>query len=361
MSEPRDFYDVLGVDRSATGDEIKKAYKKLAIRYHPDRNPDNAEAEERFKEATQAYQILSDAEKRSRYDRMGHSAFGGNGNYDAVDFGSVSELLEGLFGEMFGRKRGKSARDITYELEITFVEAATGCEKTIEVKRPAVCQTCKGNGAAPGSRTTPCATCSGKGHVKFQRGIFAASRTCSACSGSGTKIEVPCPTCNAKGTVDRKEEMSVKIPPGVENGSVRTVRGAGEQTVKGSGDLHIYVKVGDHPLFTREGADIVCTAPIGFPQAVLGTQIDIPTLEGRVRMKIPAGTQSGKVFRLRGKGIPVFGGAGKGDQLVRVVVEVPEKINRKQRKLLEELAQEMGTDTLPQQRGFLDKLKELFD
>ena len=349
---------------TASPETVKRAYKKLAIQYHPDRNPDDPDAEQKFKQASEAYSVLSNAEKKARYDRIGHEAFHAStgSGYEHVDLGSVGELLEGLFGDVFGRRRGgPSARDLTYDLEITFTEAALGCEKTIEVTRPAICTPCSGSGAAPGTTTKTCPTCRGRGAIKFQRGIFAASRPCTACRGSGTLIDSPCRTCKGQGTVERKESLDVRIPAGVENSSVRTVKGAGEQTVRGSGDLHITIRVEPHPLFTRDGADLLCTVPVAFPQVVLGTHIEVPTLEGKVRMKLPAGTHSGKVFRLRGKGIPVFGGAGKGDQLVKVVVEVPEKINRRQRKLLEQLAEEMGTDTLPQRQTFLTKLRELFD
>jgi molecular chaperone DnaJ len=363
VSNGRDFYEILGVERSASAEEIKRAYKRLAIQHHPDRNPDDPTAEERFRDASQAYQVLSDKDKRTRYDRMGHAAFTSTGNpgFDGGDFGSMSEILEGLLGDMFGRRRQRGARDLTYDLEITFVEAALGCDKAIEVDRPSLCDDCSGSGAAAGTQPTACPTCSGKGQVRFQRGIFATARPCSTCGGNGKQIDDPCKTCRGTGTVTKKEALSVKIPAGVEDGSVRTVRGAGEQTPKGTGDLHVYVRVKEHSIFTREGADVLCTVPVGFPQAVLGANLDIPTLEGMVRMKLPPGTQSGKIFRLRGKGVPVFGGAGKGDQLVRVVVEVPEKINRKQRKLLEELADEMGTDTMPQRQNFLSKLKDIFE
>ncbi|MEM9188491.1 MAG: molecular chaperone DnaJ [Myxococcota bacterium] len=359
----RDYYEILGVQRSADADEIKRAFKKLAIEFHPDRNPDNPAAEEKFKEASQAYQVLSDPDKRARYDQLGHAAFersSGPGGYDSVDLGSMAEILEGLFGDVFGRRK-KGARDLTYDLELDFAEAALGCEKTIEVTRPTICETCRGSGAAPGTTVTTCQTCRGRGVVKFQRGLFSASRPCSTCGGTGKRIEHPCATCNGTGAVPKTEVLEVKIPAGVEDGSVRTVRNAGEQTANGSGNLHVYIRVKEHTLFARDGADILCTVPIGFPQAVLGAELEIPTLEGKVRMKLPPGSQSGRIFRLRGKGIPVFGGAGKGDQLVKVVVEVPEKINRRQRKLLEELAAEMGTDTLPQRSSFMAKLRDLFD
>lgn len=363
--QKRDYYDVLSVERGSSPDEIKQAYRKLAMRYHPDRNPDDASAEDSFKEASEAYAILGDDEKRKRYDRMGHAAFdsSGPGGFDPSDFGAVSEILEGLFGEVFGSRRRKqrAGRDLTYELRVPFVKAALGTEETITILRPVICETCTGDGAKPGTQTSDCTTCRGKGEVRFQRGFFSSSRPCDACKGSGKRIEVPCDDCRGGGRIERRQEFKIKIPPGVEEGAVRTLRGAGEETRQATGDLHVTVHVDEHPLFEREGADIKCTVPVSFPQAVLGTALEVPTLEGKVKMKLPPGTQSGKVFRLRGKGIPVFGGYGKGDQLVTVVVEVPEKVTRRQKKLITDLADEMGIDSQPMQASFIDKLRELLD
>lgn len=361
----RDYYDVLGVDRGASADDIKKAYRQLAMRYHPDRNPDDESAEDSFKEASEAYAILGDEEKRKRYDRLGHAAFDSSspGGFDPADFGAVSEILEGLFGEVFGgrRRKQRSGRDLSYDLRVSFVKAALGSEEPITVQRPVVCETCSGSGAKPGSRTSDCTTCRGKGETRYQRGFFSSSRPCDACKGSGKRIEVPCDDCRGGGSVERRQDFKIKIPPGVEDGAIRTLRGAGEESRSGTGDLHVTVHVDEHPLFTRNGADIECTVPVSFPQAVLGTALDVPTLDGNVKMKLPAGTQSGKVFRLRGKGIPVFGGYGKGDQLVTVIVEIPEKITRRQRKLITELADEMGIDSQPMQATFFDKIRDLLD
>jgi molecular chaperone DnaJ len=360
----RDYYEILGVRRDAENEEIKKAYRRLAVQYHPDRNPDDPAAEETFKELSEAYTVLSDPDKRVRYDRMGHAAFdSGEPGFDPTDFGAVADILEGLLGDMFGskRRRGQKGRDLTYELEVTFEEAALGTEKNIEITRPAPCEPCAGTGAAPGSKPQTCPACRGRGEVRFQRGFFAASRACQSCGGSGQQIEHPCASCSGKGVISQREKLAVRIPAGVDDGSVRTVRGVGEVGTRGAGDLHVTVRVQSHPLFTRDGADVLCTVPVSFPQAVLGTTLEVPTLEGKVQMKLPAGTQSGRVFRLRGKGIPVLGGYGKGDQLVTVVVEVPEKVSKKQRRLLEELAEEMDTETHPQQKSFLDKLRSLFE
>ena len=360
----RDYYVILEVSRTATGDEIKQAYRGLAMRFHPDRNPDDPAAEDAFKEASEAYAVLSDPDKRSQYDRYGHAAFDSGGpGFEPGDFGAVSDILEGIFGEVFagGRRKRKTGRDLTYDLEISFVEAALGVERSIEVNRPADCAVCGGSGATPGTPVNHCNVCQGRGQVKYQRGLFAAARPCHGCRGTGKKIPTPCEACQGTGSKMRAESMSVKIPAGVQDGAVRTVRGAGEANPGGNGDLHINIKVTDHSLFRREGADILVSVPISFPQAVLGASIDVPTLEGKVVMKVPAGTQSGKVFRLRGKGIPVYGGYGKGDELVTVVVEVPQQISRKQRKLITELAQEIGDEAHPQQATFLRRLRGLFE
>jgi molecular chaperone DnaJ len=360
----RDYYLILEVDRSASPDEIKQAFRALAMRFHPDRNPDDPAAEDFFKEASEAYTILSDPERRRQYDRFGHAAFdpGGPG-FEPGDFGAVTDILEGLFGDVFsgGRRKRRGGRDLTYDLEISFVEAALGTDKKIDVNRPAPCAACNGEGAKPGTPVHKCNVCQGRGQVKYQRGLFAAARSCHACGGTGTKIPSPCDACGGAGTRMRPESMNVKIPAGVRDGAVRTVRGAGETSAAGNGDLHINIKVSDHPLFQSEGADILVSIPISFPQAVLGATIDVPTLEGKVAMKVPPGTQSGKVFRLRGKGIPVYGGYGKGDQLVTVVVEVPQEVSRRQRRLITELAEESGNASYPQQASFLKKLRGLFD
>ena len=360
----RDYYVVLEVSRTASGDEIKQAYRALAMRYHPDRNPDDPAAEDSFKEASEAYAVLSDPDKRGRYDRHGHAAFDMNGpGFEAADFGAVSDILEGLFGEVFsgGRRRRRSGRDLKYELDISFVEAALGTVKRIDVNRPATCTRCNGSGATPGTPIHKCNVCQGRGQVRYQRGLFAAARPCHGCRGTGRKTPSPCEECKGLGTKLRPEAMNVRIPPGVQDGAVRTVRGAGESGEGGNGDLHVHVHVQQHVLFKREGADILVKVPISFPQAVLGASIDVPTLDGKVLMKVPAGTQSGKVFRLRGRGIPVYGGYGKGDELVTVVVEVPREVSRRQRKLITELAREIGDHGSPQQASFLSKLRGLLE
>lgn len=363
MASQRDYYEVLGVSQSAADDEIKRAYRKLAIELHPDRNPNDPRAEERFKQASQAYAVLIDPEKRKRYDRVGHSAFAnsgqGGGGFDPVDFDAFGDLLGGLFGDMFRGRRGRKAKDLRYDLTIRFEEAALGCEKAIELTRNVTCTTCSGSGAAEGHPPTVCPACRGKGEVRYQRGLLPATRACNACHGSGKQITHPCPTCHGEGVSPKQEQLTVTLPPGVEDNSVRSVRGAGEHTPHGQGDLHVYVHVEPHALFTRQGADILLTVPVSYPQAVLGDQLDVPTLEGIVKMRLPPGTESGRVFRLRGKGISVFGGVGKGDQLVTVIVEVPREVSKRQEELLHELAKEMGEGALTERRRFLDKLRSL--
>jgi molecular chaperone DnaJ len=365
-AEKRDYYELLGVARAATAEDLKKAYRQLAIKLHPDKNPDNREAEEEFKRVSEAYAVLSDPDKRRRYDQFGHAAFdparGGTG-FDPADLGAIGQMLEGFLDDMFGRRGGASRepKDLRYNLELTFEQAALGCERTIDYERNELCPHCSGSRAEPNVSQPECPACRGRGEVRFQRGFFATSRPCVTCEGTGVRREARCSACNGRGNTPQHQTLKVKIPPGVEDGAVRTISGMGEQLSSAAGDLHVHVKVQPHPLFRREGADILCDVPVSFPQAALGANLEVPTLEGKVKMRLPPGTQSGKVFRLRGKGLPVFGGYGKGDELVKVVVEVPARLTSRQRELLEELAKEMGEDTHPQQQGFLDKLRSLFD
>jgi len=359
----RDYYELLEVERTVNDTELKVAYRKLAIKYHPDHNPDNPDAENSFKQITEAYAVLSDSDKRRRYDQLGHAAFSGTEGFSNADLGSIGDMLEGFFDEVFG-KRGldRMPKDLRYNLELEFQEAAVGAEKTIEYDRQELCVHCNGQRSDPAVSAPECPACRGRAQVRYQRGFFTASRPCSTCEGTGVRAEARCSLCLGLGTTAKHQRLEVKLPAGVEDGSVRTVRGAGEQTPNGSGDLHIHIKVRPHPLFTRDGADIRCEVPVTFPQAALGTQIEVPTLEGKVTMKLPAGTQSGKQFRLRGKGLPVFGGYGKGDLLVAVTVEVPQQLSERQRVLLTQLAEAMDDEKhLPRQKGFLDKLKHLFD
>ncbi len=360
----RDYYEVLGVERDADDATIKKAYRALARKYHPDKNPDDPDAaEEKFKEASEAFRVLSDAEQRRRYDRMGHGAFSGGGqaDFNPSDFSGFQDVLQGIFGDLFAARQKPPGRDLTYDLNLSFEEAARGVEKTIQIRKPGPCGRCEGVGAEPGTPVNQCSQCNGQGMVRFQRGFFSSARTCPACNGRGKRFRTPCTECRGEAQVLRDESLNVRVPAGVDQGAVRTVRGGGEIGPGGAGDLHLTIHIEEHPIFGREGVDILCEIPISFAEAVLGGSLEIPTLDGNVQMKLPAGTQSGKVFRLRGKGVSAYGGVGKGDQLVTVVVEVPEKINKKQRKLIEELARELGTETHPQRASFIDKLRGLLD
>jgi molecular chaperone DnaJ len=364
VHKKRDYYDVLGVDRQANLDEIKRAYRKLAIKHHPDHNPDDWQAEEAFKEVTEAYATLSDTDRRHGYDKFGHAGSDGSGaGFDKVDFSSIQEVLGGLFDEVFGRKTASSRvapRDLNYELEFTLEEAALGEEKPIEYERSVPCNRCGASRSEPGTKNEPCASCQGRGQVRHRVGLLATYRACPACQGAGVRISVPCMQCQGSGQVKRSERLNVRIPAGIENGAVRTIRGYGEETADAAGNLHVKVRIKNHPFFERDGADVICEVPVSYSQAALGADMEVPTLEGKVKMKLPAGTQSGHVFRLRGKGLPVFGGYGKGDQLVRVVVEVPEQLNERQRELLKLLGEEMNAETLPKQRSFMEKLKGIF-
>jgi len=368
MATKADYYELLGVSRNATEEEIKKAYRKAALRYHPDRNPGDKAAEEKFKELSEAYQVLIDPEKRAQYDRYGHAAFE-QGGFNGFDFTSNFEDIFGdIFGDFFGvggrgRRRAQRGEDLSCNLEISFEEAAFGTEKTISVPRMTLCEGCQGTGAKPGTAPKTCATCRGSGQVRFQQGFFTVARTCNRCGGQGKVITEPCPACHGAGTVRKASTLQVKIPAGVDTGARLKLRGEGEVGPSGGvpGDLYVLIRVREHPLFGRQHNDVVCEIPISFPQAALGAEIEVPTLEGKIKMKIPPGTQSGSVFRLRGKGIPDLRGGGRGDQLVRVIIEVPRKLTGRQRELLEEFARLDGEeDVHPMTKGFFDKVKELF-
>ncbi|MBI4529754.1 MAG: molecular chaperone DnaJ [Deltaproteobacteria bacterium] len=368
MNGKSDYYELLGVNRNAGEEEIKKAYRKLALKYHPDRNPGNKEAEEKFKAVSEAYQILIDPEKRSQYDRFGHAAFGEAGFARGFDFTSGFEDIFGdIFGEFFGggtsRRRTRTrGEDLRYNIEISFEEAAFGAEKKIKIPRQSPCETCHGSGSKPGSSPRTCPSCRGSGQVTFQQGFFQVSRSCSQCRGEGTIISDPCSSCNGAGRVRKLHALSVKIPAGVDTGSRLKLRGEGESGSSGGppGDLYVVIQVQPHPLFVRDGLDLVCEVPINFVQAALGTEIDVPTLEGKVKMKIPAGTQSGKILRLKGKGIRDVHGYQQGDQLVRIVVETPTHLTAGQKQLLKEFAALGEEEAHPISKGFLDKVKQIF-
>jgi len=369
MANKADYYELLGVNRTVTAEELKKAYRQAALRYHPDRNPGDKAAEEKFKELSEAYQVLSDPEKRAPYDRYGHAAFeqGGAGFSNGFDFSNFEDIFGDIFGDFFGGTRGgrhggQRGEDLSYNLEISFEEAAFGTEKTISIPRMAVCETCNGKGNKPGTSPKTCSACRGSGQVRFQQGFFTIARTCNQCGGQGSVVTDPCTFCRGTGTVRKTSTLQVKIPAGVDSGARLKLRSEGDASPAGGspGSLYLLLHVREHPLFTRQGADVVCEIPISFPQAALGAEIEVPTLEGKIKMKMPPGTQSGKSFRMRGKGIVTLRGSGRGDQLVRVIVETPRQLSPKQRALLEEFARLDGEDVHPMSKGFFEKVKELF-
>lgn len=364
-TEKRDYYEILGVTRECTAQELKSAYRKVALQYHPDRNPGDAAAEDKFKEASEAYEVLSDPEKRARYDRFGHSQ-GGFEGFGGFSNATINDIFGDLFGEFFGgRRNGARGRsrgaDLRYNLEIAFEEAAFGAEVKVKIPRPKRCEPCEGTGSK--DRTTrTCPTCGGAGEVRFTQGFFAVSRPCGQCHGTGKVVTEPCAQCHGAGRYESETELAVKIPAGVDNGTRVRLTGEGEPGEQGGppGDLYVVIHVREHPIFVREDSEVLCEVPISFAQAALGAQIEVPTLDGKVKMKVPAGTQTGKMFRLRGKGIPHLHGGGRGDQHVRVVLETPTELSDEQRQLLERFAELTGEQTHPQSRSFLNKVRELF-
>jgi molecular chaperone DnaJ len=381
----KDYYDVLGISKSSSQDEIKKAYRKLALKHHPDRNKENKkEAEDKFKEISEAYEVLSDSQKRARYDQFGHegvkSDFGGGGfgwqNFthfeDLEDiFGSFGDL-GGIFesfgmnmGGSSGRRRGRGPQrgsSIQYDLNVTLEEVATGCEKEINITHEEACKKCQGSGAKAGSKKEKCSACHGTGRISFSQGFFNVARVCERCQGEGEIIKEPCQVCHGRGVVSVHKKIKVQVPKGVESGVRLRITNEGNAGVKGGphGDLYVLINVEPHDIFKRHGNDIVVEVPIAFTQASLGSQISVPTLDGKVKMKVPAGTQYGKVFRLRGKGLPSLRGYGRGDELVVIIIEVPDKLSKKQKSLLEEFAVESGEDSGPLTKSFLEKVKKVF-
>lgn len=367
----RDYYEVLGVAKDASDEQIKKAYRQLALKYHPDRNPDDKQAEESFKEASEAYQVLSKAETRSRYDQFGHAGMGGGGFEGFGDFSgfAADEIFGDLFSAFFGgsggggqQRRHRSGRDLRYQLEISLQEAASGIEKTINVKRPVPCEGCKGSGSRDGSSPEACRHCGGSGQTRVQQGFFTIARTCSVCRGEGTMIVDPCPSCGGAAVGERESELLVRVPAGIDNGQRLKLRGEGETIADGPpGDLYVEIAVSDHEFFKRQDTEILCEFPITYCQAVLGAEIKIPTIDAEETLKIPPGTASGKVFRLRGKGIVDMHTGRVGDQHVRVYVYVPESIDDEQRELLESLSKIEGKPTSNESRTFFDKVKDFFE
>lgn len=367
----RDYYEILGVSRTASDQEIKSAYRRLAVRYHPDKNPNDASAEEKFKQAAEAYGVLSDAEQRRRYDRFGHAGVSSSAgaSWGAPGFGGIEDILGDLFGfgDVFSGSRGGSRRssaqrgaDLRYDLEITLEEAAAGMTAQLRIPRLESCEKCKGSGAAPGTNPETCTTCSGMGQVRYQQGFFSVARTCHVCRGSGRVIGTPCSDCKGGGRIEREKSMEVKIPAGVETGSRMRVQGEGESGASGGppGDLYVVIHVGEHEQFERQGSNLYSSVPITFAQAALGAEIPVRTLNDEQPLKIPVGTQTGTVFRLKGQGMPVLGGRGRGDLFVSVTVVTPTSLTREQRRLLEQLAQVENKDL--EDKGLVDKVRDIF-
>jgi molecular chaperone DnaJ len=379
----RDYYEILGVERTASDQEIKSAYRKLALKYHPDRNPGDKAAEDRFKEAAEAYAVLADADKRHLYDRFGHAGLGtaatGAGGFDPTVFTGFEDILGGLgdifgFGDIFGggRRRGGPQRgaDLRYDLEISFDEAAKGTETSIQIPRQERCETCKGSGAAPGSKPATCPQCQGRGQLRYQQGFFTVARTCGQCRGSGQIITNPCPACRGAGRIQHERKLTVKIPAGIATGQRLRLSGEGESGAAGGppGDLYVVIHVQEHPFFQRENNDLYCEIPLNYPTLVLGGEIRIPTLDGEESFKIPDGTQSGQTFRLRGKGMPdVSGRGGRGDLLVTVRVITPKKLTREQKKLLEQLQASLPKEKFEpmprdehEDKGLFERVRDIF-
>jgi molecular chaperone DnaJ len=350
----RDYYEVLGVTRTASEQEIKSSYRKLAMQHHPDRNPDDPHAEEKFKECTEAYSVLIDSEKRQRYDQFGHAGVNGGSGFSGFDpsqFGDFSDIFGDIFGDLFGvnmgggRRRPQRGGDARADLTLTFEEAAFGKKTQVKVKRYEICEQCRGTGAAAGKGPVTCSTCHGRGQVRYQQGFFSIARTCPTCQG-----------------VMHERTVDVTVPAGIEDGTRIRYQGQGDFGPGGApaGDLYVVLHVKEHPFFEREGKDLYCSLPISFTQAALGTELTIPTLDGEHKVKIPEGTQTGTTIRLRGKGIPGLQSSGKGDLFVRVRVQTPSRLTKRQRELLEELGASSAVENKPEHRSLLDKVKEIF-
>ena len=370
MMAKRDYYDVLGVSRDAGDDDLKRAYRRLAMKLHPDRNLDDAGAEEKFKEAKEAYDVLSDRQKRAAYDQFGHAGVEAGGGAGFTGGAGFRDIFDEVFGDIFGGRGGGQrvyrGADLRYELDLGLEEAVAGTKSRIRFPSEAVCETCSGSGAAPGTSPSTCTTCGGQGQVRIQQGFFSIQQTCPRCHGAGSVITDPCGECRGRGRVRREKTLSVTIPPGVDTGDRIRVRGEGAPGERGgpSGDLYVEVQIREHSIFIRDGTNLYCEVPIGFPMAALGGEIEVPTLDGRLNLKIPPETQTGKLFRLRGKGVRSARGPGPGDLICKITVETPVNLGKRQKELLRELDESMKDSRKthdPRATSWLGSVREFFE
>ena len=368
----RDYYEVLGVPRGASEADVKKAYRRLAMKHHPDRNAGDDAAEEKFKEASEAYEVLSDQEKRERYDRFGHAGVdgAGGGGFGAGGFTDIGDIFGEVFGDIFsggrGRRGSRRGRDLEYTLDLTLEQAVRGDSVEIRVPTLAACGDCGGSGAEAGTSPSTCPECDGRGQVRVSQGFFSLQQTCPRCRGAGRVIRDPCPACHGRGRVEQRKTLAVKVPAGVDNGDRVRLSGEGEAGGNGApaGDLYVQMRVREHPIFSREDTDLYCDVPLSFADAALGGEIDVPTLDGRVKVKVPPETQTGKMFRLRGRGAPAVRGGPTGDLLCRVVVETPVHLSEKQKDILREFKASLeanGTRHSPKEEGWFESVKSFFD
>ena len=366
----RDYYEVLGVGREAGDQEVKSAYRKMALKYHPDRNPNDKEAEDRFKEAAEAYSVLSDSQKRATYNQFGHEGLSGAGGFNPEAFTDFADIFGDFFGfgDLFGgtggRRRNQAQRgaDLRYDLEIGFEDAVFGLNTEIKFPRLELCSRCNGRGSEPGTGPTTCTTCGGRGQVRYQQGFFAVSRTCSACRGTGQIISHPCTRCRGEGRTRAERKLKVNIPPGVDNGTRLRLSSEGEPGFNNGppGDLYVVLKVKEHPIFAREEVNLHCAIPVNVAQAALGAEIKVPTLEGEESVKLPPGLQTGAQFRLRGKGVPHVNGHGRGDLVLHINVVVPSRLTREQKKAFEQLLELLPAENQPAEKGIFERVKDYF-
>ncbi len=380
MAIKRDYYEILGVAKNATAEDLKKSYRKLAIQFHPDKNPGNKQAEERFKELSEAYEVLSQSQKRQLYDQFGHAAQAGSAG-EASGFDSQGSSINDLFGDIFGdlfggtgaggnargstrsrKNYGRPGNDLKTSLDLTFEEAAFGGEKILTLPKAVSCGDCAGSGAKAGSSAETCTQCGGRGEVSFQQGFFAITRPCPGCHGQGQTISNPCAGCQGTGQIRKRSQVAIKVPAGIDSGQRLKLNGEGEAGERGgpSGDLYVLIQILPHDFFTREGADVICEVPVTFSQAALGDEVEVPTLEGKVKLKIPQGTQSHRVLRLKNKGLAKLGAYGRGDQLVRVIVETPTQLSVEQKDLLKRFDAAGSHSDHPMHHHFFEKVKNLF-